>query len=96
MILSPTTPARAARGLLRTITVDDVRAAISEALERSAVEQAATIHIELDGSRITLRGTVRSAAERDDAARAAWRLPGVERVDCDLEIERESTLDSEC
>lgn len=96
MIASPTTPARAPRGATRTITVDDVRAAIAETLERSAVEQAAAMHIELDGPHITLRGTVRSAAERDDAARAAWRTPGVERVDCDLEIERESTLDIEC
>jgi osmotically-inducible protein OsmY len=44
------------------------------------------ITVETNGSRITLRGTVRSPAERRDAERAAWNAPGVTRVENDVHV----------
>src|ERR1700733_6434247 len=40
------------------------------------------------GDRVTLRGTVGSWAERDEAERIAWRMPGVAWVDNQLAVER--------
>ena len=35
----------------------------------------------VEGDKVTLRGRVRSAFEREEAERAAWRAPGVHSVD---------------
>lgn len=61
-----------------------VKADIESALRRSAVLDAKEIHVESSGGTVTLRGTVRSLAERDDAERAAWNAPGVARVKDEL------------
>ena len=50
---------------------------INEAFRRSATIDAGKITAEVVGSKVILRGTVRSFAERDDAEIAAWNAPGV-------------------
>jgi osmotically-inducible protein OsmY len=59
----------------------EVKSAIQDALKRSAELDASHITVDVDGEKVTLRGTVRSWFEREEAERAAWRSPGVRSVD---------------
>ena len=60
---------------------------ISSAFHRSATIDAARITAEVSGSKVTLRGNVRSFVEKEDAERAAWNAPGVTSIESKLQIE---------
>jgi len=57
-----------------------VKRKIQDALVRSAQVDADRITVEVDGSKVILRGTVRSWAEKQEAERSAW-APLVTSVD---------------
>jgi len=74
------------KGVSNLITVKprveplEVRNKIEEALRRTAELDAQRISVQVEGTKVTLRGEVHSWAERDEAERAAWRAPGVTEV----------------
>jgi osmotically-inducible protein OsmY len=59
----------------------EIKKKIEEALTRTAQSDAQKITVEVEGSKVILKGTVRSWAEREEAARQAWAAPGVTSVD---------------
>lgn len=80
------------KGVTNLITIrerplpSDVKQKIEAALVRSAETDAQRIQVEVRGNKVILRGKVRSWAERQDAERAAWSVPGVTSVENDITI----------
>ena len=75
------------KGVINLITVkprlspSDLKQQIERALIRNAETDARQITVEVQGSKVILRGTVRSYAEKQAAEDTAWSAPGVSEVD---------------
>ena len=44
------------------------------------------ISVEVEGSKVVLKGTVRSWAEKEEVERAAWSAPGITSVDSRITV----------
>jgi len=64
----------------------DVKDKIEAALRRNAEIDSKKISVETTDGRVTLRGSVRSWVEREDAVSAAWAAPGVRKVVDELKV----------
>ena len=61
-------------------TKEDLEHSIKKAMERNAKLDAESVSVESSNGTVTLRGTVSSWADHDEAVSAAWSAPGVTRV----------------
>ena len=64
----------------------DVQDSIERAFKRNAALDADDLHVSTDNGTVTLKGTVSSWAEHDEAIDAAWAAPGVTSVHDDLTV----------
>lgn len=72
--------------LKKHVAVPEIKHKIEAAFKRNAIIDAQRIAVEGQGSEVTLRGQVRSWAERDQAEATAWAAPGVVTVKNEITI----------
>src|SRR3981081_4591495 len=68
-------------------TPAELKKKIEDALVRNAQLDAKRITVEVQGSKATLKGTVRGWAEREEAERVAWSAPGITSVENRIAVE---------
>lgn len=69
------------------LTPIDILQRTREAFRRSATIDAGKIIVEVSGKKLFLRGKLRSCFEKEEAIKKAWKAPGINSVDCKIEVE---------
>ncbi len=79
------------RGLINSINIkprvapEEIQKRIEQAFRRAACD-IKKISVEVEGSKVVLKGTVRSWAEREEAERAAWSARGITAVENQIAV----------
>ena len=69
-----------------TPNAGDMQDSIKKAFKRNAAFDADDLDVSTDNGTVTIKGTVRSWAEHDEAIDAAWAAPGVRSVRDDMTV----------
>ena len=64
-----------------------IKGGIESALERNARLDGHRLHVKTEGGTVTIKGSVSSWAEHDQAIAAAWAAPGVRHVEDRIDVE---------
>jgi osmotically-inducible protein OsmY len=64
-----------------SINPQEIKSRISKEFERNAHIDASKVSVEAEDSKIILQRTVRSWAEKNEAVKVAWSIPGVKNVE---------------
>lgn len=85
------------KGITNLITIkprvapEDIKQKIEESFRRAAAYDVERVIVNVSGGEVTLRGTVRSWAERHEAEKAAWAAPGVTKVNNLITVQSEES-----
>jgi osmotically-inducible protein OsmY len=69
-----------------SVSSQEISKKIMREFQRNAVLDAKNVQVQTEGSRVVLKGKVRSWAEFSEAKKAAWSVPGVTEVKEELSI----------
>jgi len=72
----------------------DIKQRIRESFITTAGHEADNIRLEVLGSKVTLRGSVKSHYEKEEAENTAWATPGVNEVENKIEVVYEEFFES--
>jgi osmotically-inducible protein OsmY len=72
----------------------DIKQRIRESFITTAGHEADNIRLEVLGSKVTLRGSVKSHYEKEEAENTAWATPGVNEVENKIEVIYEEFFES--
>ncbi len=73
----------------RVIDPKDIKNKIAAAFHRSATIDSTAVQVEVTGTRLVLKGKVRSWAEKKQAEQIAWASPGVTQVENKIDVDME-------
>jgi len=73
--------------LKQDVKATEIKSKITKAFERAAEVDAKNVSVEVNGHTVTLKGTVRTLAEKDEARKTAYASPGVYNVKNELKVE---------
>jgi osmotically-inducible protein OsmY len=79
------------RGVINSLNIKprvapaEIQKRIEQAFRRAATD-IKNISVEVEGSKVVLKGTVRSFAEKEEAERAAWSARGIAAVDNQIAV----------
>ena len=77
--------------LKQKVEAKDIKNKIKTAFKRAADVDAKNVRVEVDGHTVTLKGTVRSWAEKQEARKTAYAAPGVYNVKNEIKVEYSPT-----
>jgi osmotically-inducible protein OsmY len=70
-----------------TTSASEIKTLIEKAFARNALLESNKIKIETSGNSVTLKGKVKTYAEKDEAEQVAWAAPGVSSVENKIKVE---------